>query len=288
MAKHYDATIKQLVEAHPADWLKFAGLPVGAKLGVVDSDISAISPAVDKVIRVSGDIPYIAHFEFQSSADPELDRRVLFYNVLLRRRHELPVRSVAILLRPEANSPRVLGKIHDSVEPDIRLEFGYRIIRAWELSAESLLSGGLGTLPLVPLGNVARGELAGVLDNMQDRLAPGTSSAEQADAWTATFILMGLRYPAEVGLQLLKGIRNMEDSTTYQWLVEQGAAKGEAQGRLREARSILLRIGRRRLGPPPSDVLATLEAVDDLPRIESLAERVMDVSSWTELLKVQV
>ena len=48
MAKRYDATIKQLVEAYPADWLALARLPAGDNLEVIDADLSTVSPAADR------------------------------------------------------------------------------------------------------------------------------------------------------------------------------------------------------------------------------------------------
>jgi len=96
MAKRYGAAIKQLVEQHPADWITFIGLPPG-RVEVVDADLSAVSPAADKVIRVEAAEPYIAHLEFQASSDIEFDRRMLMYNALLRWRHKLPVKSVAVV-----------------------------------------------------------------------------------------------------------------------------------------------------------------------------------------------
>ncbi len=77
MAKAYDATTKQLVETRPADWLAYAGLPVDGPIQVVDADLSSFSFAADKVVRVGGPSPYIAHFEFQSAAEVDLDWRIL-------------------------------------------------------------------------------------------------------------------------------------------------------------------------------------------------------------------
>jgi hypothetical protein len=68
-------------------------LPVDGPLEIIDGDVSSISAAADKVIRVKGDEPYIAHVEFQGSADENLDERVLFYNVVLRWTHGIKVRS---------------------------------------------------------------------------------------------------------------------------------------------------------------------------------------------------
>ena len=75
------------------------------------------------MIRITGQQPYLAHLEFQPGPDVELDRRMLLYNVLLRWRHRLPVRSVAVLLRPEAQPAGVTGGFRDLAAEDDRLEF---------------------------------------------------------------------------------------------------------------------------------------------------------------------
>src|SRR5947209_8579570 len=101
MGKGFDAATKHLIEGHPADWLAYAGLPPATKLRVIDSDLSAITTAADKLIQVDEPQPYIAHIELQSGADATLDRRMLAYEAMTRLRHELPVRSVVFLLRPQ-------------------------------------------------------------------------------------------------------------------------------------------------------------------------------------------
>ena len=113
MARQYDAATKYLVEAHPSDWLTLAGLPSAGSLEVVNADLASITAAADKVIRVGGPAPYVAHLEFQSGADAGLDRRVLAYNVMLGWRHRLPVRSVIMLLRPQAGGPSVTGHVRE-------------------------------------------------------------------------------------------------------------------------------------------------------------------------------
>ncbi|OWK41074.1 hypothetical protein FRUB_04966 [Fimbriiglobus ruber] len=63
-----------------------------------------------------------------------------------------------------------------------------------------------------------------------------------------------------------------------------GEARGEARGRLTEARATLLRLGGKRFGPPPASVVATLEGIADLVRLEELTDRVLDAHSWGELV----
>ena len=284
MSKTFDATIKNLVEAYPADWLALAGLPAAEKVEVVDADLSALSPAADKVIKVAAPEPYVAHLEFQSSADSGFDARMLLYNVLLRSRHKLPVRSVAILLRPQAKGSGTTGAFVENVAADDRLEFRYRIVRIWEQPVPSLLCGGVGTLPLAPIANVSKAELPAVVSQMQDCLKRSANAAQAAEAWTATLILMGLKYSREFAEHLLEGVRQMEDSVTYQAILEKGVVKGEQQGKVREARSIALKLGRRRFGPPPTEIQAAFDRITDLARLETLSERVLDVSSWEEVL----
>jgi hypothetical protein len=91
------------------------------------------------------------------------------------------------------------------------------------------------------------------------------------DVWSATFILLGLRYSRELARQLLRGVRSMKESVTYQAILEEGAEKGA----LAEARKFVLRQGRVRFGPPDARVPAALEAIDcDNPRPVSNAQLV--------------
>ena len=112
------------------------------------------------VLRVVGPPPYLAHLEFQAGYDPEMSRRLLRYNVLLHYRHGLPVQSVVVLLRREADGPAITGALrYDAPNTDGSLDFRYRIARVWEHPVADVLSGGLGTLPLAPLAEFSQNAL---------------------------------------------------------------------------------------------------------------------------------
>ena len=72
----------------------------------------------------------------------------------------------------------------------------------------------------------------------------------------------------------------MEESVTYQAIL----AKGEQQGRLKEAKKLLLLWGRRRFDPPSGAMEAIIEEVNELSRIESWLLRLQEESSWETLL----
>src|SRR5437763_840769 len=109
MSKRFDATVKHLLDAYPDDWMRFVGLPGGQRVEAVDADLSTITSEADKVFRICDRRPWLLHLELQAGRDRQLPRRVLRYNVLLGTRHELPVQSVVILLRPQADGRELNG-----------------------------------------------------------------------------------------------------------------------------------------------------------------------------------
>ena len=65
---------------------------------------------------------------------------------------------------------------------------------------------------------------------------------------------------------------------------EEGREEGERSGALREAQSLLLLLGGKRLGTPTDAIRAAVLAIADRDRIEGLFERVLDAETWQELL----
>ena len=72
----------------------------------------------------------------------------------------------------------------------------------------------------------------------------------------------------------------MKESSAYELILDEGRAEGET----REATKLLKKLGTRRFGPPDPSALVAIEAITDLERIELLLERLLEVSSWEELL----
>src|SRR6266478_4871461 len=71
MERRFDATLKSLLEDDPADWPRLLGVN-DPHVRVIDADISTISGAADKVLRLQGPPPSILHLEFQSGPDASL------------------------------------------------------------------------------------------------------------------------------------------------------------------------------------------------------------------------
>jgi predicted transposase YdaD len=280
--KKFDVTLKALLEDAPEDWPLLAGVR-DPHVEVIDADIATISGAADKVLRLHGPPPSILHFEFQASPDASLPRRINVYNAVLEDRHDLPVASVVVLLRPQANLSVLTGtyqrQVPQASEP-YRI-FRYQVIRVWELPVQSLLAGGLGRLALAPVSAVSEPELPGVVREMKRRVAHVRDRGRLGRWWTAVYVLMGMRYQDALVNQLLQGVLDMEESTTYQAIIRKGLAAGE----LKEARKMLLRLGETHLQTaPPAALQRRVGRIEDLDQLEGLILRVTQVRSWDDLL----
>lgn len=68
----------------------------------------------------------------------------------------------------------------------------------------------------------------------------------------------------------------MHESTAYDMAVEEGCVK--------TSHRVLLRQGRKLLGAPEPSVEAALSSIQDVERLERMAEAILTVKSWEELL----
>jgi predicted transposase YdaD len=130
-----------------------------------------------------------------------------------------------------------------------RMDFKYEVIRLWEQPVRRFLTGGLGTLPLAPLcrlpGDAPLEEgLKPVVRRIAERLQREASSGDQAKLLTAAYILTGLRVSQRAARNLFEGVRAMQESTTYQAILEEGQAKGQTLA----LQKTLLRQGPQRFG----------------------------------------
>lgn len=277
MAQQYDASTKYLVEARLADWLPLSGRPVVGRVETIEADLATVTAAADKVLRIGGPPAWLLNLELQANRDPDLAARLHLYNTLLGRRHGLPVWSMVLLLRREADAPELTGAWQCQFPGEAPyLTFRYQIVRAWETPADVFLNGGLGLVPLAPLAAVTEDALPQVIHRMHERIRAEGPPGEADVLWTAAAVLMGLRYSDERIEELFQGVQGMEESTFVQAMMRKGA--------IREAKAILLRQGTKRFGAPDAAAREALEAVRDLNQLERLGERLLDVTSWQDLL----
>jgi hypothetical protein len=132
----------------------------------------------------------------------------------------------------------------------------------------------------MPKGSTLEEALPGILRRIDERLTAEAGPEAAGKLWTATFVLTGLRTDRDKVLPLFQGVHGMKESTTYQYILEEG----EEIGRAKQLRKDLLQLARKRLGAPPAPATQALESLNDISRMERMLDRVIEVSNWQELL----
>ncbi len=284
MVGPFDTSLKALMQAHPLDWARFAGRPITGPVELIDTDLSTIAAEADKVLRISGLHTFLLHLELQSTYDPHLPDRVLMYNDLLTYRHDLPVMSVVILLRPAADGRNMSGVVSRHVEGEAPyLEFRYRVVRIWEVPVDDVLTWGTGALPLAPLAAGADKRLPDVLVEMDRRIQSETSEREIGELWAITNTLMGLKYPRDTVSQILRGVRRMRESVTYQMILEEGRVEGRAEGKLEAMQRVLALLGEQRFHLSPEVAQSAVSQVRSAERLDELLRKACVAQSWEEV-----
>lgn len=288
MAKQYDATLKQILDDYSPDWVAWLspglGLPLGP-LVALDPEISTVQVAADKVFRLPAGAG-VLHLEVQSSWDGDLPDRMLEYNVYLHGRDGGPVHSVAILLRREANATAITGQLvrhrHDG-RPF--LTFEYAVVRVWELTAEQLLTGGLGTAPLGLLTDDAQEHLPALVRRLADRAASEIAEPQARDRFLAgSSILLGLRYDSGVAQALFAGVQGMEESSVYQMLVQRGVEKGRAEGRVEELHLTLRTLLEQKFGGIAPELESRVQQTADTDKLRAAIRQVLTIQSPADLV----
>src|SRR5687767_14577077 len=111
MSHPFDATLKDIVADHPADFATVFGLPTDKPAAPLNVDLSTVSAATDVALAFGDPIQEIVDLNFQSGPDAGLPGRLHLYNAALHSRHDVAISSVLVLLRPKADAPILTGKL---------------------------------------------------------------------------------------------------------------------------------------------------------------------------------
>jgi predicted transposase YdaD len=261
------------------------------RVEVINADIATLTAEADHVLRIHYELndPWLLYLELQSSNKLGWPDRMLYKSTALRKRHELLVHSLILLLRPDAKASDLSGvlKLQIASDKPPYLEFRYQVINSWELSSNALLRGNLGLLPLAPLTDDAAPRLPEIISKIDERIRQELSWEESEKLRTSTMLLMGLRYETDFISKIINGVMPMvlENSSIIQSALAKGKVEGIELGRLQEVKAVLIRQGKAKFGAPDPNALAQLDSIQDLEYLEKLAEELLTVNSWQSLLE---
>jgi len=294
MAKPFDATLKQLVDRYCQDWVGFiceqVGLPPNSVAVPLDSDLSTLSLQSDKLFRVAPPHGGLIHLELQSAWGGDLPPQLHYYNTFAAYKHNtLPVRTVLLLLRPEADSPKLTGRLSYTDEIGEYLNFRYHVLRLWQIPYQHLLDGPVGLLPLALLTDDAAPLLSELVTKVDMRLEHDRVSKEShSELLSACNILLGLRYDNAMIQSLFRELRTMRESSTYQAILDEGRLEGrlegEKRGELQGLREAIIDATDVKLGLPPVSLTEKLESIVDREQLRRLIRVAVRATSWDEII----
>jgi predicted transposase YdaD len=206
------------------------------------------------------------------------------------------------------------------ISGNTRLQFLYERVRLWEQPVTAYLTGGPGLLPLSPLCQLAADRpveqaVREVIHQIDQRLVAEVPHERAVKLMTATFVLAGLRLPRPALAEVFRGVRVMHESSAFEFYEEKGREEGRQvglqegrqvglqegrqvglqegrqvglqEGRVEELHRVLIRQGRRRFGDPDAVTQTELDAIQDIDRLERMADAILKAASWQELLETK-
>ncbi len=312
-SRQFDVSFKQIFERETRAALRlFSSEPLTGPVSIINTELSQVQTRqVDLLFKVEAEEPWIVHLEAQSTTDASLPARLTNYNASLHLHHEMAVRSSIILLRPEADHPKLSGRyiVHlpASIGGRETISLTYEVYRLWTMDVHDFLQGPIGLLPLAPLTNITLDQLTQTLDTIQQRLRALGNPVQERELLSLTNLMLGLRrdHFAAAYQQIARNriMIDWRDSLTARMLIQEGILEGRQEGiqegrqegilegrqegileGLAVVRAMLLDLGTRRFGAAEPETQALIENSEDLDALRRAAGTILDVESWQELL----
>jgi hypothetical protein len=115
-----------------------------------------------------------------------------------------------------------------------------------------------------------------VARRIAERLDKEVPAEKAKKLLTDAYLLTALRDRRTVAAQIFRGVRVMHESDTYLATIDEGREK--------QLKKDIQRLGKRRFGPADQTCESALQGITDLERLERLLARILDATSWQDLL----
>lgn len=280
MARHYDRAMKRLVSVFTRDYVRFTmdTEPDAAEPVVIeepDKELPSLSREVDFLARVQlGSDQILLLVEFQTRWTADMPKRMAAYCVRLFERYDEPVWPAVVVLRPGG----ALETQWTMEARGVTVAFcQFAVVPLWEVDAQRVVEQRLvGLYPLLPLmRRDNRGDRETLEWAQQLVLEQIPGREHRADAYVALRVLSGIAYPVSLVTDILRRTEMQLESPVYREILEEGREEG--------VRRTIVAMLTPRLGPPPDNLVARIEAVSDAAALDELVRRAAVAESWEAL-----
>lgn len=271
----YDNICKYLAEEYPtafAGWLLSESV---TDIQVLKTELS-IEPIRADSLTLLQTSNQILHLEFQTlpTSEPPLPFRMLDYWVRLKRQYRCDIEQVVIFLKSSSSDAVFIDQFEDR-----NTRHRYRVIRLWEEDPTPLLTNPA----LLPLATLAKTNSPNaLLEQVAAQVDMIEEPRQRENLAACVTVLAGLRFDDNLISQLFRE-EIMQESVTYQRILQKGLQQGLQQGKQQEAQALIIRQLTRRFGVVAPQVR---EQIDNLSitQLEDLGEALLDFSSTTDLM----
>ena len=285
----FDTASKKQVETNPQDFVnlcfKFELTNITALELITPEQPTVEMHQADILIKaLRDDQEVLVHFEFQTtdSYDPEMPLRMAGYVIRAIEVYRLPVYSNVIYLRPDAgnNDP---GKFVQNLERH-NISIEYQVFRLIEMEGQEILDlKPVGLIPFTPLMKRPADMDAEQWLRQCVQTADDINVPNKPEYLGSLAVLGNLVYDAQTILEIISE-ETMQQSSIAEYLApeahEQGIQQGIQQGVQETTRKHILEALTLRLQPETAQTFKpTLEAIDDLQRLEQLFHVAMQVET---------
>ncbi len=286
MAKNYDVSAKELIDASPAAWAKLSHLVTDdAQVTLIDADASAISAVADKVaeIREKKKLRYMI-MEFQAQHDIELIPNCAIRELNLRRQKGTITADTVIFFATAGALPKggTLGKYEFKRANNFSWVFEYTAIKLWELKPDDIFALGPQMAPLATLCKIKPKTFPKLVERIETELKSIESKEDQNRLWAIAFFLSGIKYKDADYLQkIFTGKFNIESSSTYQLT----AQRFRERGQIEDAQTILTEFQIRKTGSISQEDEKLINSINDPQILRQAVAMLTDAKSWEEVME---
>ncbi|WP_424097298.1 Rpn family recombination-promoting nuclease/putative transposase [Moorena producens] len=278
----YDNICKYLAEQYPSEFFQWILGEEPDDIQVLKSELST-EPIQADALSLLQSTNQILHIEFQTlpQSEPPLPFRMLDYWVRLQRKYRCPIDQVVIFLKSTTSDLVFTNEFRDT-----NTWHSYRVIRLWEQEPLPLLAN----RALLPLATLARSnQPLGLLEQVVAEVDRIEEKPLRGNLAACVDVLAGLRFDKELVRRLLSE-EIMEESVTYQDIIQKGVQKGIQQGiqqgldrgKQEEAVLIVMRLLTLRLGLIDPVLQQRIEGLS-ITRLEELSEALLNFETVTDL-----
>lgn len=286
MAKPWDDTLKKLIRANPPAFVQWL-LPHANYVRELPYVLEHEELEVDALLEVVINRKHmLLHIEFQTYNEKSMRERLLRYNVLARMKYDLPVLSCVIYLLNDGEI-ETTPLIWDVPSGHEVLIFRFVNVELSKLTVGELLQLHLvGLLPLLPL--TKDGENRNMVKRMFQEIesAEGIEEKARKDLELIGYTLASLVFKRNNKTELdwlIRSFREMHeilrDTPIFQEILQEGREEGREagleQGRLEEARDMLLVMINARFPRLKKIAREQIQQIEDVQVLRQLAFQIV-------------